>query len=146
MHLAATLYVELFIPIVAITFLAALRWGGLTEILGATAFLLATDLQKILEGVLAPMFVDFEPFVATIDIALLVILLMLALREPRVWILCATAIQLIVCLAHVGKLFRPDISPLAYAILMGSGGYPSQVLLIIGIYQRTRRSSPIGFS
>lgn len=140
MHLAVSLYVQLFGPLTALTFLAALRWGGRTEILAATAYLLATDLQKVSEGLFAPMFAQFEPVVAVIDIALLLILILLALREPRTWILCSSAFQLIVSLAHVGKLLRPDISPLAYAILMGSGGYPSQILLILGIWQRSRRS------
>lgn len=146
MHLAATIYVQLFAPLAAATFLGAIWRGGKSEVLIGGMFVVATDLQKIAEHALASAYTAFDPIIAVTDASLFAVLLLIALRDPRVWILCATALQLVVSLAHVGKIMRPDISPLAYAILLGSGGYPSQLLLIIGILQSSRKRPPIATS
>lgn len=127
------LYVALFAPLVIANFIAAYIWRGRSELVVAASYLAATLLQKALEGIAGPMFAGFEPFVAMIDFALAIGLVLLAVRDPRTWILCAAALQLVVSFAHIGKLLDPSMSRLAYAILMGSGGYPSQILLSIGI-------------
>lgn len=85
-------------------------------------------------------FERFEPFVAIIDTALALGLVLLAAHSPKIWVLCAAALQLIVSFAHIGKLLDPGMSRLAYEILMGSGGYPSQILLSIGICLHAMRA------
>lgn len=138
------IYVELFFPLVCITFLAAIRWGASSEIAVAFAYLVATDSQKIAEGSGARMFAHFEGTVAVIDVALFVALLLVALQNQKKWMICCAALQLLSLFAHFGKLTDQAMSPLAYAILMGSGGYPSQILLSIGIGSRiahARRAS-----
>lgn len=129
----ASLYVAAFAPLVVANFVVAMLRGGRLEQWVASSYLAATFCQKALEGLATPMFSSFEPFVATIDIALAIWLLLLAVRNPKVWILCAAALQLVVSCAHIARLFDPQMSRLAYAILTGSGGYPSQILLLIGI-------------
>lgn len=135
------LYVGLFVPVVVANLAAALRWGGRSEVWVASGYFAATVLQKTLQGVGGPMYARFEPFVAIIDVALALGLILLAVHSPKIWILCAAALQLIVSFAHIARLLDPQMSRLAYEILMGSGGYPSQILLSIGICRHAMRRS-----
>lgn len=137
-------YVEAFPPLVALSLVAAWRWGGTTELLVAFLYLAATDLQKIFAGVAGIRFVHFEPAVATVDIALLFGLSVLAHRRPSVWIIASAALQLIGCLAHVAKAVQPAMPALVYEILMGSTGYPLLLLLWIGIAGSKRRAAREG--
>lgn len=134
-------YVEAFPPLVALSLVAAWRWGGATELVVAFLYLAATDLQKIFAGVAGIRFVHFEPAVATIDIALLFGLSVLAHRRPRVWIVGSAALQLIGCLAHVAKAIQPAMPALVYEILMGSTGYPLLLLLWVGIAASKRKAA-----
>jgi len=126
-------YVEAFLPLVALSLMAAWRWGSTTELLVALLYLAATDFQKALTGPAGVRFVHFEPAVATIDIAVLIGLAVLAHRGPRPWIICSAALQFIGCLAHVAKAIQPTMPALVYEILMGSTGYPLLLLLWLGI-------------
>lgn len=134
-------YVALFTPLAILLWLAAWRWGGRTESSAAAAIVGATIAQKIGQGLFAPMYSDFEPVVATIDIAMLIWLAVLAQRDRKAWILCAAALQLLCCFAHVAKAFQPDMPALIYAILMGSAGYPLLFLLALGIATHKRKKS-----
>lgn len=126
------LYVELFPALCAMLVLAAWRWGGSNELIVASLYVIATDLQKCLQGVDAPMFHHIEYGVAAIDFGVLSALTALAVTEPRKWILCSAALQMLVTSSHFAKYLESDISPLSYAILAGSGGYPMLALLAFG--------------
>jgi hypothetical protein len=134
-------YVEAFLPLVALSLLAAWRWGSATELLVALLYLAATDLQKAFAGNAGIRFVHFEPAVATIDITVLVGLSILAHRQPRLWIIGSAALQFIACLAHVAKAIQPAMPALVYEILMGSTGYPLLLLLWAGIAASKRQAA-----
>ena len=134
-------YVEAFLPLVALSLVAAWRWGSTTELLVAFLYLAATDLQKAFAGIPGIRFVHFEPAVATIDIAVLVGLSILAHRQARVWIIASAALQFIGCLAHAAKAIQPAMPALVYEILMGSTGYPLLLLLWIGIAASRRETA-----
>jgi hypothetical protein len=126
-------YVGCFAPLVALSILLAWRWGGTTQLLVALIYLIGTDLQKAVARTAGIRFVHFEPIVATIDIAAFLALVVLAYRQPRIWLLCSAALQFIACLGHAAKVLQPAMPALVYEILMGSAGYPLLVLLWVGI-------------
>lgn len=132
-------YVACFPPLVALSLLLAWRWGGMTELLAALDYLVGTDLQKVAASTPGVRFVHFEPVVATIDITVFLVLLLLAYRRPRTWLLCSAALQFIACLGHVAKVMQPAMPALVYEILMGSSGYPLLLLLWAGIAIDHRR-------
>lgn len=136
------IYVYAFLPICVLSLALAWRWGGETERFVAWAFVIATLIQKLTKSLFGPMFSQFEPLAAAVDFGLLFVLLRTAIRLPRGWLLGAAALQLLSSLGHIARLADVDMTPLAYAILMGSGGYPTQALLIYGIIT-ARRASPL---
>lgn len=139
LRMAITIYVNAFLPLCLLSLALAWRWGGSTERFVAWAFVIATLLQKSTQGLTDPMFSEFELFVALLDFGLLIALLRASFRDPQTWLLIATALQLLSSLAHAARLADVRMTPLAYAILMGSGGYPTQLLLIYGIIALNRR-------
>lgn len=70
--------------------------------------------------------------VAGVDLCLLIALVACLVRYERRWLYAASALQFVVVTAHFAKLAEPTISRLAYAIMTGSGGYPSLILLATG--------------
>jgi hypothetical protein len=133
------LYVEFFPPLCSLALLAAWHWGGKTELLAAASYVIATDLQKVVQGWGAPMFARLEVLVATLDTGLFLFLTALAVRTPRTWILCAAALQLLACTGHLAKALDWSITRLAYAIMMGISGYPLLILLTAGVIANARQ-------
>ncbi|BCA59126.1 hypothetical protein [Sphingomonas sp. HMP6] len=131
------LYVSLFFPLVCLNFGAALKWGGRYEIEAASGFLAATVAERILEAVTPEAFSGFVTLVAIIDLSLFIALATMAIQSQKKWLLLAAALQLLALFGHFARLLDDAMTPLAYAILMGSGGYPSQTLLLIGIVSRS---------
>lgn len=127
------LYVSLFFPLVCLTFGAALKWGGKHEIGAASAFLAATIAQRLIEALYPKTFYAFEILVASIDLSLFIGLATMAIQSQKKWLISVAALQLLALFGHFARLLDDAMTPLAYAILMGSGGYPSQILLLIGI-------------
>jgi len=140
LHLALQIYVQSFLPLVVLVLCAALRWGGRTERVVAWSFVIASLAQKLTQGTFAQAFSQIEPTVAIIDGALLCVLLRASLRDPRWWLLTACALQLLSAIAHLARMVDLGMSPLAYAILTGTGAYPTQFLLIAGIVEYRSRS------
>lgn len=134
-----TIYVHAIVPLSILAALAATRWGGATERWGAWAFVMAAIGQKLVEGDGPAMYIGLEQGVAMLDIGLLIAFLMLSLCDPKTWLLITTAFQLLSASAHLARMIDVGMSPLAYAILMGSGGYPILILLAAGILAKARQ-------
>lgn len=132
-------YVYAFLPLCLLSLVLAWRWGGTTERIAAWSFVIATLAQQLGHRIAGPAFSHFEPLMALIDAALFGTLLWLSFGDPRRWLLIASALQLLSLLGHFARLMTGHMMPLAYAILMGSGGYPTQFLLIGGIIAFHRR-------
>jgi presenilin-like A22 family membrane protease len=144
LHSIIQIYVNAFLPLCLLTLGAAIRWGGTTERVIAWSCVLASAMQKVLMALLGHNFSHLEPTVMIVDLALLIAFCWMSLRDPRWWVLTACAFQLLSASAHLGHLVDTGMSPLAYAILNGTGGYPTQLALIAGIvgyHTRTRRRS-----
>jgi hypothetical protein len=139
LHFAIQIYVQAFLPLTLLVLWGAVQWGGRTEQVVAWSFALASLTQKCTQGLFAQVFSRIEPTVALVDALLLIILFRMSLRDPRWWVLTASACQLLSTLAHAARMVDFDMSPLAYAILTGTGGYPTQFLLIAGIIEHHAR-------
>ncbi|WP_371425103.1 hypothetical protein [Tardiphaga sp.] len=136
-----TIYVHAIVPLSVLAALAAARWGGTTEKWFAWAFATAAIGQKLVQGAGRTMYVGLEPGVALLDFALFITFLLLSVRCPKTWLLIATAFQLLSASAHLARIVDIGMSPLAYAILMGSGGYPILILLAAGIVAKARQQA-----
>ena len=133
------LYVAGFLPLCVLLALAASRWGGHTEKQVAWAFVIAALAQKSSLYWSRLNFKYLEPGVLIVDFGLFIVLMVLAIRDPKTWLLIATAFQLLSASAHLARMIDVGMSPLAYAILMGSGGYPILILLAAGILAKARQ-------
>jgi hypothetical protein len=140
LHTAIHIYVNAFLPLCLLTLGAAIRWGGTTERIIAWSCVMASVMQKVLMALFGHNFGHLEPTVILVDLALLAMFCWMALRDPQWWVLTACAFQLLSASAHLGHLVDTGMSPLAYAILNGTGGYPTQFLLIAGIVGHRRSS------
>ncbi|WP_267389587.1 hypothetical protein [Sphingomonas sp. GC_Shp_3] len=99
-------------------------------------------MQKLLMALFGHSFQQLEPTVMVVDLTLLIALCRVGLRDPRWWVLTMCALQLLSASTHLEHLVDTGMSPLAYAILSGTGAYPTQFLLIAGIagyHARTNR-------
>lgn len=144
LHIVLQIYVHAFLPLCLLTLGAAIRWGGTTERVVAWSCVIASVMEKMLMALFGQNFSHLEPTVMVVDLALLAMFCWMALRDPRWWVLTACAFQLLSASAHLAHLADTGMSPLAYAILNGTGGYPTQFLLIAGIvghHSRSRRGT-----
>ena len=133
-------YVLLFwllLPVVAI--LAATR-GGRPEWIGAALYIGAAILTLVWRTQGQQRWVRMESGVLAIDLALLVAMLVLALRSDRWWPMIATAFLTLSMMAHLAKMMNPDFSRLAYALMAGASSYPVVVTLLVALIWRPRRS------
>lgn len=144
LHTLIQIYVHAFFPLCLLTLCAAISWGSTTERTVACSFVIASATQNVLLALFGQNYAHLEPSVAIVDTALLCVLFRTSLRHPQWWLLTACALQLLSALAHLGHLADLGMSPLAYAILTGTGGYPTQLLLIAGIANYRSREHTVG--
>lgn len=122
---------------------AALRYGGRPERLGACAYVVAALATELLRTADAWRYEHLQGGVFAVDLLLLAALLALSLRFDLWWPMCATALQLTTVLGHVAKILKPEIWPLAYAWMMQASSFPSLIVLMAGILaSRSRRRTP----
>ena len=125
-----TLYALLFWPLLLGISAAAWRWGAAAERAVATVYVVAAVAEMALRSHHA--FARFESGVAAVDLWLLAALLLIVVRHGRAWTYAAAVIQTLVAAGHLAKLVEPTISPMAYVIMTGGGGYPQLLLLLSG--------------
>lgn len=137
------LYVWMFWPALVITVGMAAKWGGPAERWAGAAYLGAAITETLIRAPMSHAYRTIDVGVAGVDLCLLIALIACLVRYERRWLYAASALQFVVVTAHIAKLTVPTISRLAYAIMTGSGGYPSLVLLAVGTatFALRRRSS-----
>ena len=77
-----------------------------------------------------------------VDIAVLAIFTLVALRSERFWPLWISGFQLTSSVAHVLKLIEPGLYPFAYAAAETFWSYPILIILAVGTW-RVRRYQPL---
>lgn len=118
--------------------------GGAPERAGAAIFAVAALLSTFMVSGRPTRFVSVELGVFAVDVAMLLALLVVALRAERFWPLCVTALQVIGTAGHAVKLADPQVFPLAYAIILALWSYPMLIVLAVGTWNHQRRLTRYG--
>ena len=118
--------------------LYALARGGAPERLTAGSFLLALLLTDLATGPVHA-YADVEWQVASIDMALFLTLLFVALGSCRFWVLAMAGMMLVNLFGHVARLLDAGIIARAYYLLVATIGYPMVALLVIGTWRHRLR-------
>jgi hypothetical protein len=120
----------------------AIRWGGLDERLASLGFVLATLASQIWTKT---NYAHTETIVLMIDAALLVGLVILALRSDRFWPMWAAAFQLVGTTVHFASMTETGDYAWAYAVGLIFWSYPVLIALGVGTWLegRHRRSQAL---
>lgn len=129
---AIAIYVHAFVPFCMLLAVASWRWGGSTARQASIAFATAMIAAKLTQGWGHSMYSSVEWSVAVLDFLLVIWFFRLSFRYPKGWMLAVTALQLLSASAHLARIVDVSMSPLAYALLTGSGAYPILILLAVG--------------
>lgn len=133
------LYVYGFWVALPLTCLAAFRWGGRIECAMSLLFLLAlVATTAVLESYADP-FASIPVALVAVDCAVLLALLVAAMRSRRGWLIWASAFHIIATIGHLSKVMLPDLSRLAYGLMEGASGWPILLALMTGIWRYRRR-------
>lgn len=76
--------------------------------------------------------------VLAVDVALLIGLVLLALRSNRFWPLTVASLQLIAVLTHPALWIDSAILPFGYALMQGFWAYPMMLLVALGAWRHLR--------
>jgi hypothetical protein len=129
-----------FFTVQLLVCLYALWRGGMPERLTAWMMALAAILTSILAYELRISFSQVSVVIVLIDVALLIGLVLLALRADRFWPIWVAALQLLSIGIHVTRGLDPTILPMVYNRTLGKVAYPMMVLLVIGTFRHQRRA------
>jgi CBS domain containing-hemolysin-like protein len=113
---------------------SALRWGGKTERVGATAMLSAAALTSLLVSSASERFTSVETGVLIVDVTLLGALLWLTVTSPRFWPIWSAAFQLVAILTHLAAGLLPKSVAAGYSVLQGFWAYPAMFAMLLGVY------------
>ncbi|SEM93778.1 hypothetical protein SAMN05192583_1588 [Sphingomonas gellani] len=132
-------YIYGFWIALAALFAAAYRFGGRTERQVATMYLAAAIGTLVLRPALAMRWRDVEPAILLVDVLLALGMMRLGIRSGKIWILTASALQILSSLAHLARAMDPTLWWFGYQLMEEAGSYPMLVLLAIGICQHHSR-------
>lgn len=93
--------------------------------------------------VLSPMSVRYttvEEGEMVVDLVVLAVFLMVALRSDRFWPLWITGLQLTTILAHILKAIDFKLLPAAYGAAERFWSYPILIVIAVGAWRQNRRS------
>jgi hypothetical protein len=76
--------------------------------------------------------------VLAVDLILLAALVWVMAAADRRWLIWLVALQMIATTGHLARLVTPDLSRMAYALMVGASSYPALLLLGIGILSHRR--------
>lgn len=117
-------------------------WRGRTdERLTASLCLLATIATIALAAPYPARYSGVEDVDLLIDLAMLVVFVVLALRSERFWPLWVAGLQLTMTTAHVLKAVDQHIVPQVYAVAERFWSYPILVILIVATWRGARQST-----
>jgi len=85
-----------------------------------------------------------ELHVFLIDLALLIGLVIVALKADRLWPMVLAALHLESTAVHILKLFDAELMRATYAVMIVMWSYPIQILLVIATLRHQRRLAQFG--
>lgn len=117
----------------------ALLRGGLPERWVAAMLLIASWTTLVASAFPIGGFRTVELYRLSIDLALAVGLIAVALRANRFWPLWMAAFQLVTMGLHGVRAYDPGILPIVYSRLTGQIAYPMCIVLVLGTRHYRRR-------
>ncbi|MBV9842108.1 MAG: hypothetical protein JOY99_11385 [Sphingomonadaceae bacterium] len=117
----------------------ALWRGGGPERVASITFLVAATLTEIVCRPHATRFVQIETGITTVDTAVLIVMLALALFSERFWPIWMAAMAGIIVLTHVSMLFGLSLKAWAYWRSQALWSYPMQLLLALATWRHHAR-------
>ena len=129
----------IFLTLLCLSVIYALRRGGEPERAVATVFIFMTISDPFVHVLTPPDYSVLDPGHFIIDLLAWFALLPIALRANRFWPLCISSLQAISLIAHVAKFLDYSIHPVAYAIMQVSSSYPLLLILVIGTFTHQKR-------
>lgn len=118
---------------------AAHRWGEWPERAVAALYVGSAVATALLRPTITLRYQNVEVAVFLIDVCLFCGLAVVALRADRWWPLCATALQVMTLLSHVGKAVNPHLWRYGYQLMAVWAAWPMVGLLALGIWRCHRR-------
>jgi hypothetical protein len=129
----------LFLTLLGVSVIYALRRGGEPERAAAVVFILMTISDPFVHALTPLSYIKLDPGHFIIDFTGWVLLLAIALRANRFWPLWVSSLQTVSLIAHIAKLLDYSIHPVGYAIMQVASSYPLLLILIIGTYNHEKR-------
>jgi hypothetical protein len=123
---------------------AASRWGGRWEKVVAAMYLAAAVATVVARPAFESRYESVEMLVFAVDLLLFVGLAFVAVRCGLWWTICASALQCLTILAHLGKLLNPGLWRLGYQLMATWSAWPAVALLAVGIWMHGRRMPMTG--
>jgi len=124
----------------------AWRRGGECERIGASILAAGSAASALICSHAGFRFQGSELGLVVVDVAVLVALVVLSLRSPRVWPIWVAGFHLVAIMTHAAVFVHPAILPRAYALAQGFWAYPMMAALAVGAHFRTERSGAITFA
>ena len=113
----------------------AWRWGGLDEKLASSGFVIAGLASNLVSN---SYYGHTETGVLVVDVALLVGLMMIALRSDRFWPMWAAAFQAVAVTVHIASLAETGNFAPAYAVGLIFWTFPVLIALMVGTWMEAR--------
>ncbi len=128
-----SIYFLLFWSSLLIASLGAVRWGGWPEKAAAVMFLGSAIVTSLIRPSVPTMYRDVEVGVFLIDAFLLAGLVWITVRADRWWPICATALQGLTVLSHIGRAMNQALWPYGYQLMATWASWPMVTVLAVGV-------------
>lgn len=137
-------HIVLFNVIQVLASAYAFTRGGVPERMAGAFLLVAAIATRMLFLSEVTHYVSVDVAIASLDVCLLAILVVLALYADRFWPIWMAALQALGTMAHLAKAIEPSVVSMAYVILLAVWSYPMVIILAIGTLRHRRRLSAAG--
>lgn len=127
----------LYVALLALICLYALRWGGATERRAALALIVAVVATQCADA-LGSKWVKPEYGIMVVDAALLVAFIAIAHRSDRFWPIWIAAAQLIGVITHLAVVLHPQVGGDLYRMMQPFWVFPILAGIAWGTWSRAR--------
>jgi hypothetical protein len=132
-------HVNIFIVLLMSSISISLLWGGAPERIAAAIISFGVVATALVASPYLDRFSSIEINVMIVDVVMLVMFTSLCMYADRFWPIWISAMQLIIVVSHLPKLFMPHIVPEAYLTISAMWSYPIVATLIIATFRHQKR-------